>query len=97
MQVDAGCFARRCAHAGRVRRRSYTGRDDVLKAFDDANTGEVFAVFGDLKNYAVNSNLQMTAVKWTDNDNNKVKNKVIMICDGKVLDPNGFLILKKKA
>lgn len=74
-----------------------TVEDDVLKAFDDANTGEVFAVFGDLKNYAVNSNLQMTAVKWTDNDNNKVKNKVIMICDGKVLDPNGFLILKKKA
>ena len=38
-----------------------TVEDDVLKAFDDANTGEVFAVFGDLKNYVVNSNLQMTA------------------------------------
>lgn len=74
-----------------------TVEDDVIKSFDDAATGDVVAVFGDLKNYAVNTNLQMSTVKWVDHDTNKVKNKVIMIVDGKVLDPNGFLIIKKGA
>ena len=50
-----------------------------------------------MKNYAVNTNLQMSTVKWVDHDTNKVKNKVIIIIDGKVLDPNGFLIIKKGA
>lgn len=74
-----------------------TVEDDVIKAFDDASTGDVIAVFGNLANYAVNSNLQMNIVKWTDHDNNKEKTKAIMILDGHVLDPNGFLIIKKGA
>ena len=39
--------------------------------------------------------MQMTAVKWTDNDTNEVKNKCIMIVDGKLVDANGVLIIKK--
>ena len=39
----------------------------------------------------------MRVVKWTDHDNNKEKTKAIMIVDGKVLDPYGFLIIKKGA
>lgn len=74
-----------------------TVEDDVITAYDDASTGDVIAVFGALKNYAVNTNMQMTVVKWTDHDNNKEKTKAIMIADGKVLDPNGFLIIKKGA
>lgn len=74
-----------------------TVEDDVIEPFESAGTGDVVAVFGDLKNYAVNTNLQMSTVKWVDHDTNKVKNKVIMIVDGKVLDPNGFLIIKKGA
>ena len=74
-----------------------TVEDDVITAYDDASTGDVIAVFGDLRNYAVNSNMQMRVVKWSDHDNNKEKTKAIMIVDGKVLDPNGFLIIKKGA
>ena len=37
----------------------------------------------------------MTVNKWVDHDTNEVKNKVMMICDGKLVDPNGVLILKK--
>ena len=69
--------------------------DDVIKPYASASTNDVIAVFGDLKNYCINSNLQMTVVKWTDHDNNKEKIKATMILDGKVLDPNGFLIIKK--
>lgn len=74
-----------------------TVEDDVIKPYDTASTNDVVAVFGLLSNYAVNTNLQMKVVKWSDHDNNKEKTKAIMIADGKVLDPNGFLIIKKGA
>lgn len=72
-----------------------TVEDDVIKPYDDASEGDVVAVFGKLSCYAVNSNMQMRVVKWTDHDNNKEKTKAIMVADGKVLDPYGFLIIKK--
>ncbi len=72
-----------------------TVEDDILAPFDTASTGDVFAIFVDLSDYAINSNMQMTVNKWVDHDTNEVKNKVMMICDGKLVDPNGVLILKK--
>ena len=38
---------------------------------------------------------QFAAVKWTDHDDDAVKTKVLHICDGKLLDPNGVIIIKK--
>ena len=73
-----------------------TTEEDVLAAFDDASNGDVFAVFGDLKQYALNSNLTMTAVEWIDHNTNTKYTKVILICDGKVIDKNAFLLVKKK-
>lgn len=72
-----------------------TVEDDVIKPYESASEGEVVAVFGDLNCYAVNSNMEMRIVRWSDHDNNKEKIKAIMIVDGKVLDPYGFLIIKK--
>lgn len=72
-----------------------TVEDDVIKAYDDATTGEVFAVFFNPSDYAFNSNLEMQTVKWVDNDTNEIKNKVILIADGKLVDPYGVLIIKK--
>lgn len=74
-----------------------TVEDDILAAYDDANTGDVIAIFCNLSDYAINSNLEMQTVKWVDNDTNEVKNKVILIADGKLVDPNGVLIIKKGA
>lgn len=74
-----------------------TVEDGCLPTFEDANTGDVVAVFMKPTNYAINSNMEMTVVKWTDNDTNEVKNKAVMICDGKLVDPNGVLIIKKGA
>ena len=72
---------------------------DVIKDYDSAtghaSTGDVIAVFANLNDYAINSNLEMKTVKWIDNDTNEVKNKVIMICDGKLVDPYGVVIVKK--
>jgi HK97 family phage major capsid protein len=74
-----------------------TVEDDVILGYDEAKAGDVVAVFFNPKDYGINSNMQMTVVKWTDHDNNKEKNKALIICDGKLLDPNGVLIIKKGA
>lgn len=74
-----------------------TVEDDVIANYDAASTGDVVAVFVKLSDYGLNSNLQMQAVKWVDHDTNEVKNKTILICDGKLIDPNGVLIIKKGA
>lgn len=74
-----------------------TVEDDVITPYDSAVEGDVIAVFVDLSNYVVNSNMQLTTVKWTDHDSNEVKTKVMLIADGKLADANGVLIIKKGA
>ena len=71
--------------------------DSLMKSFDDASNSEAFAVFTKPSDYAVNSNMAMRAVRWTDEDNNLYKNKVQTIVDGKILRPWGTLILTKSA
>lgn len=72
-----------------------TVEDDVIANFDDAAKGDVIAVFADLSNYGINSNMEMRTVRWSDHDGNLEKQKVQMIVDGKLIDPNGVLIIKK--
>lgn len=72
-----------------------TVEDDVVADYETAETGTVVAVFVDLNNYGVNSNMQLQLVKWVDHDTNEVKNKAILIADGKLIDANGALIIKK--
>lgn len=74
-----------------------TVEDDLIASFDDASAGDVVAIFANLNDYVVNSNLQLETVKWVDHDNNQVKNKCTLIADGKLVDPNGVLIIKKGA
>ena len=74
---------------------------DIIKDWDSAtghaSTGDVVAVFCNLNDYAINSNMDMRVDKWFDYDKNEIKNKVIMIADGKLVDPNGVVIVKKGA
>ena len=72
-----------------------TVEDECIAAYDDAATGDVVGVFMKATDYAINSNMQLVVVKWTDHENNKLKNKAIMIVDGKLVDPEGVLIIKK--
>ncbi|MDU4696399.1 MAG: phage major capsid protein [Paenibacillus sp.] len=71
--------------------------DDIIKPYDTANEGDVVAVFCNLKNYAINSNLQLAMIRYTDHDKNEIVDKAILIADGKLLDPNGVVIVKKGA
>lgn len=74
-----------------------TVEEDLIKDFDSASEGDVIAIFGRLSDYMVNSNMQITATKWRDEDNNLIKNKLLMYADGKVADPYGFILVKKGA
>lgn len=72
-----------------------TVEDDILPSWDDAEEGDVFAVFMKLSDYVINTNMEMQVTKWVDHDNNKIKNKCLMIIDGKVADANGIILIKK--
>jgi len=71
--------------------------DDVIKNYDDAAVGDVVAILTDLKNYGLNSNLSMTMFRYLDQDKNEWVDKAILIADGKLIDPNGVIIVKKGA
>lgn len=71
--------------------------DDVIANFDDAVSGTVVAIYCNLKNYAINSNMQMTMYRYLDHDTNEWIDKAILIADGKLIDPNGVVIVKKGA
>lgn len=71
--------------------------DDVIPPYDDAATGDVVAIYCNLKNYGFNSNMQMTMFRYFDHDTNEWVDKAILIADGKLIDPNGVVIVKKGA
>jgi HK97 family phage major capsid protein len=71
--------------------------DDVVANYDDASTDDVVAIYCNLKNYGLNSNMQMTMFRYFDHDTNEWIDKAILICDGKLIDPNGCVIIKKGA
>lgn len=69
--------------------------DFLLPSYEECAAGEAFAIFAMLTDYGWNSNMEMLTNKWTDHDNNEIKNKCILIADGKLIDPYGVLIIKK--
>jgi HK97 family phage major capsid protein len=71
--------------------------DDVVTPYDSASNGDVIAVFCKYSDYVINSNMQMTMYRWLDHDTNQYVDKAILVADGKILDPNGVVIVKKGA
>lgn len=77
--------------------------DDVIAPYDDANgpvdsdPGDVIAIYANLNNYAINSNMQLALFRYFDHDTNQWVDKAIMIADGKLLDPHGVIIVRKGA
>ena len=39
--------------------------------------------------------MQLTMFRYLDHDTNQWVDKALLIADGKILDPNGFVIVKK--
>lgn len=71
--------------------------DDIITPYADAVVGDVVAVYCNLSNYGFNSNMQLTMFRYFDHDTNEWVDKAILIADGKLIDPNGVVIVKKGA
>ena len=81
----------------------FFGRDialvepDILPDFDSADAGDVVGIFWQPDEYAINTNMAFGMRRWFDEDRNEWVNKMLTIVDGKVLNPMGFWLIKKKA
>lgn len=81
----------------------FFGRDislvepDVIPDFDSASPGDVVGIFWQPQEYAINTNMAFGMRRWFDEDRNEWVNKMLTIVDGKVLNPRGFWLIKKKA
>lgn len=73
-----------------------TVEDDILAPISTAVEGDVIAVYMNLNDYAINSNMSMQTIQYFDHDTNTKKTKSILIADGKLLDVNGVYVIKLK-
>ena len=71
--------------------------DDIVTPYDTAGTGDVFAIYCKLSDYAMNSNMNIMAFHWFDHDTDQWVDKMVLIADGKLLDAKGVLLIKKGA
>lgn len=69
---------------------------DIIPDFDSAKAGDVIGVFWQPLEYAINTNMQFGMRRWFDEDRNEWVNKMLTVVDGKVLNPMGFWLIKKK-
>lgn len=82
--------------------RTLLGREVVLCDYVAAYTktltaGTAFAFLFDFKDYVLNTNYAMGVKKYEDNDTDDMVTKGIMLADGKVVDKNSLVTIKKIA
>lgn len=80
--------------------RTLLGREVVLCDYVSAYTktlaaGTVFAFLFNFKDYVLNTNYAMGVKKYEDNDTDDQITKGIMLVDGKVVDKNSLVTIKK--
>lgn len=68
---------------------------NYLPSFDAAKVGNAFAFLFDFKDYALNTNLNITMKRYEDNETDDQVTKAIMLVDGKVLVKDSLVVLKK--
>ena len=79
----------------------FFGRDislvetDILPDFDTANANDVIGIYWQPEEYAVNENFGFSMRRYFDEESNEWVDKAIVVVDGKVLNPNGFVLIKK--
>ena len=68
---------------------------DVLPDFDTASAGDVVGIYWQPNEYAVNENFGWTLFRYFDHETNQWVDKGIAVVDGHVLNPAGFVLIKK--
>lgn len=81
----------------------FFGRDialvepDILPDFDAASANDIVGIFWQPQEYALNENFGFTMRRWFDEEANEWVDKALVVVDGKVLNPVGYYLIKKKA
>lgn len=81
----------------------FFGRDislvepDIIPDFDAANASDVIGIYWQPNEYAINENFGFTMRRYFDEETNEWVDKALVVVDGKVLNPNGIYLIKKKA
>lgn len=69
---------------------------DVLGDFDTAVAGDVIGIMWVPQDYGINTNMAFGMKRYFDEDTNEWINKGLTIVDGKIIDPSGCYLIKKK-
>ena len=69
----------------------------IIPDFDTASNGDVIGIFWQPQEYAINENFGFTMRRYFDEETNEWVDKAIVVVDGKVLNPEGYWLIKKKA
>ena len=70
---------------------------DVIGDFDDASNNDVVGIFWQPEAYAINSNMQFGMKRYFDEETNEWVNKMLVIVDGKLVNPAGIWLIKKSS
>ena len=79
----------------------FFGRDislvepDILADFDTASANDVIGIYWQPEEYAINENFGFTMRRYFDEETNEWVDKAIVVVDGKILNPNGYWLIKK--
>ena len=68
---------------------------DILPDFDTASGGDVIGIYWQPEEYCINENFGFTMRRYFDEETNEWVDKAIVVVDGKVLNPNGYYLIKK--
>ena len=70
---------------------------DILPDFDSANANDIVGIFWQPEEYAINENFGFNMRRYFDEDTNEWVDKALAVVDGKVLNPTGYYLIKKKS
>ena len=68
---------------------------DIIPDFDTANTNDVVGIYWQPQEYAINENFGFTMRRYFDEETNEWVDKALVVVDGKVLNPTGFVKILK--
>lgn len=68
---------------------------DVVADFDTAQSGDVVGIFWQPEEYGVNENFGFFMDRFEDKETNEYVTRALAVTDGKVLNPEGFVLIKK--
>jgi HK97 family phage major capsid protein len=69
--------------------------EDIIADFDTASAGDVIGLFWQPQEYAINENFAFTMRRYFDEETNEWIDKALVVADGKVLNPTGFIKIIK--